>query len=99
MFGLSKEEKLQELQNLEYEHGILSNIQVSITSDGYKEKVLDPIRDYIEQLKSAYDCKSLEELAYNKGKYEAYKEIIDLHEKIQKQKQNIEYEIENLKQG
>lgn len=101
MFGFFEKQPTPEetLESLEAKRAEFSDVLIAIHSVAYKKHILEGIKEAKKALKNAYDCESLEELAFNKGKYEAFKNILDIHEDIEMHLKNLDYEIETLKQG
>ncbi len=68
-------------------------VKRSYQSKEFQEYVMKPLYEELEKLKSAYDCKTLSELATLKGRKQGLTRIIDIFKDIENDIKNLKDEI------
>lgn len=82
-----KEELQLELEQLNSARGMFD-------SDEFQKFVYQPLQEELSALKSAYDCKSLEDLARVKGKKDGLMVVLNIVEGIKTQIENKKFELD-----
>ena len=71
-------------------------VKRSYQSKEFQEYVMKPLYAELDNLKDAYDCKTLTELSLIKGRQQGIKKIIDIFKGIEIEIKNLKYEIEQV---
>ena len=72
----------------------LWDLKLKIESQSFQKYLVKPIKDELYNLKASYDCKTLAELATQKGKYQGLMFFIDLLKEANVKIKNLKDELE-----
>lgn len=73
----------------------LYDLKSYIETDTFQENIMKPLYAEMDKLKDAYDCQTLKELHYLKGKKDGLKFLIRLLKLIEEEIKKLEYDVEN----
>ena len=73
----------------------LYTVKRSIESVEFQTYIMKPLFEELEKLKNAYDCKTLQELSFLKGKKEGLETIIEILKIMEVDIKNTKFEIES----